>query len=127
MVTATYAGGTGVNGSVGTATVTVTPVAGSNVIAAATVKPATSQGRPITIQLQETGGITATVTGFSISGTNLTSAIGALFGTTKLPAKGTLTGNLIVMGTVPPSLVFAFTGTDANGRQWSQTVTAVIK
>lgn len=126
-VTATYAGGTGVSGSVGTATVTVTSVATSEVIAVVTVKPATSQGRPITIQLQETGGIVATVTGLSISGTNLTSAIGALFGTTKLSPKATLTGNLIVMGTIPPSLLFAFTGTDANGHQWSQSVTAVIK
>jgi len=126
-VTATYAGLNGANGSVGAATVTVIPAGASIVVATATVKTATSQGLPMSVQLQETGGVPTTVTGFTINGSSFTNAISAFFGTAQIPAKGTLTTNFTVMAPVPPSLVFVFTGADAGGRQWSQTLTVATR
>ena len=64
-----------------------------------------------------------TITGFTINGTSFTSAIAQFFGTTKLAALGTLTSSMFIQWKpLPTTIVFGFTGVDASGHQWSQSV-----
>lgn len=46
-----------------------------------------------------------------------------MFGSTTLPAKGTLTANIVVQWSpLPATLTCVFTGADVPGRAWTQTV-----
>ena len=77
-----------------------------------------------TIQLQETAGVSTTLTGFTFDGISFAPSIAKFFGSTTLPADGKLTGtlkagNLAVPATVP----IVFTGRDASGAAWSQQIT----
>jgi subtilase family serine protease len=124
-ITATYSGATGFNGSTGSVAVSVTAASASNVVA--TVPPnsisQTSNGWGVTVELQETAGVATTITGFTINGTSFTSAIAQFFGTTKLAALGTLTSSMFIQWKpLPTTIVFGFTGVDASGHQWSQSV-----
>lgn len=108
----------------GTTTVTLTGT-GSGVAATVTVKPKTTQGLPITVQVQETGGVARTLSGLLINGVDFSPQIPAFFGTSRLPAGGTLGANLIVQWSpTPATLTFAFSGTDASGHNWTQSATA---
>ena len=74
-----------------------------------------------TIELQETAGISTTVTGFTFDGMSFAGSIASFFGSAALPAHGTLTatfraGNIVVPASVP----VVFTGRDASGAAWSQ-------
>jgi len=122
-ITATYAGSSTFAGSTASATVTVT-TPGSNVVATATPQSSGAQvGWGVKVQLQETAGTATTLTGFAINGTDFTPAIAGFFGSTQLPANGTLTANLIIQWLpLPANIVFSFTGVDASGRKWSQSV-----
>jgi len=76
-----------------------------------------------TIQLQETAGVSTTLTGFTFDGMSFAPSIAKFFGSTTLPADGKLTatlkaGNLAVPATVP----IVFTGRDASGAAWSQQI-----
>jgi hypothetical protein len=83
----------------------------------------TSNGWAVTVRLQETAGVATTITGFTINGTNFTSAVPAFFGTTQIAALGTLASTMeIQWKPLPATIVFAFTGVDASGRQWSQSL-----
>jgi uncharacterized protein (TIGR03437 family) len=76
-----------------------------------------------TITLAETAGVATRLTGFTINGADNSSQIASSFGSSTLPARGILLGSLQAKGiTVPSNVVFAFTGVDAGGRQWSQQV-----
>jgi hypothetical protein len=122
-ITATYGGSGTFAGSTASATVTVTTPA-SNVVATATPQSSGAQvGWGVKVQLQETAGTATTLTGFAINGTDFTPAIAGFFGSTQLPANGTLTANLIIQWLpLPANIVFSFTGVDASGRKWSQSV-----
>jgi uncharacterized protein (TIGR03437 family) len=74
-----------------------------------------------TITLSEMAGVSTTLTGFSIDGTDYSSQLASDFGSVTLAAHGILSANLEAKNlTVPANLVFVFTGVDAGGRQWSQ-------
>jgi len=74
-----------------------------------------------TISLTETAGVATNLSGFTFNGTDYSSQIVSYFGSSTIPANGTISVNLEAMSlTVPATLAFSFTGVDAGGRQWSQ-------
>lgn len=75
-----------------------------------------------TITLTEEAGVTTTLTGFTMNGESYN--VATVFGTTTLPAGGSVSSAGLGFAnlTVPTNVVFAFTGTDANGNQWTQTL-----
>lgn len=76
-----------------------------------------------TVQLQETAGVSTTLTGFTFDGMSFANSLASFFGSTALPAHGTLTANLQAGNIpVPSSLPMLFTGRDASGAVWSQQV-----
>ncbi len=74
------------------------------------------------VTLSEEAGVGTTLTGFTINGQSYSAA--QAFGTTQLPADGSLTSTGLGFATlvVPTNVVFGFTGTDASGKQWTQTL-----
>ena len=124
-ITASYSGSSSFGASSGALAVSVAAASGSNVVAAVTPKSAAPQiGWGAQIQLQEKAGVATTVTGYTINGLDFGSMVAATFGSTQLPANGTLTANIVIQWKpLPASLVFVFNGVDAGGRKWTQTVT----
>ncbi|MGA2879854.1 MAG: protease pro-enzyme activation domain-containing protein [Bryobacteraceae bacterium] len=76
-----------------------------------------------TITLTEEAGVATTLTGFTINGQS--DDVATVFGTTQIPADGFVasTGLGFTSLNVPVNVVFAFTGVDASGKQWSETLT----
>jgi hypothetical protein len=76
-----------------------------------------------TIQLQETAGVSTTLTGFTFDGISFAGSIAKFFGSTTLAAHGTLTGTLKAGNIpVPATVPIVFTGRDASGAAWSQQI-----
>ncbi len=76
-----------------------------------------------TIQLNETAGVDTTVTGFTFGGVSYAASIAQFFGSTTLPAHGTLSANLQAANiAVPSTVVMVFTGRDASGATWTQQI-----
>jgi uncharacterized protein (TIGR03437 family) len=74
-----------------------------------------------TISLTETAGVATNLSAFTFNGTDYSSQIANYFGSSTIPANGTISVNLEAMSlTIPSTLAFSFTGVDAGGRQWSQ-------
>ena len=75
-----------------------------------------------TITLTEEAGVAATLTGFTINGQSYDLA--TVFGTTSLPADGSVSSNGLGLAdlAVPTNVAFSFTGTDARGNHWTQTL-----
>ncbi len=75
-----------------------------------------------TITLTEEAGVAATLIGFTINGQSYD--VATVFGTTSLPADGSVssTGLGLANLAVPSNVIFAFTGTDAKGNPWTQTL-----
>jgi hypothetical protein len=123
-ITATYSAAAGFNGSSGKVVVTVTPApAAASAVAFTAFKGTSTQpGFPVVLRLVEQSGVASTLTGIAINGTDFSSVIAPLFGSKQLPALGALTAQPVVQWVpLPANLTFVVTGTDANGRQWSQT------
>ena len=77
-----------------------------------------------TVRLTEVAGVSTTLTGLTIAGTNYSSDITSFFGSTGIPANGTLSASLQTTNlNAPTSLLFIFSGVDAGGRTWSQQAT----
>ena len=126
-ITASYAGTSTFAPSTGSASVAVSAVA-SNVVITATRTTNSQPGFAVKVQLQETAGVATTLTGFSINGTNFTSAIAPFFGASQIAAHATLTSTMNVQWSpLPATLVFVFNGVDASGHQWSQTISLSTK
>ncbi len=133
-IAAVYSGNSSLNGSSGTATVTVTvPSAESVVVASITPNPvyqhppnALGERWIFSISLQEIAGVATTLTGFTLDGRSL--PLSSYFLTTNIPPNGTLSAAGLGYGTltVPQTLVFGFIGVDANGRTWSQQVSVLF-
>jgi hypothetical protein len=122
-ITASYPGASGFSASSGSAVVAVAAAVASNVVATATKTTNAQSGFAVKLQLQETAGGATTLTGFTINGTNFAPAMAADFGGTQIAAHGTLTSTMNIQWTpLPATLVFVFSGADASGRQWTQTV-----
>jgi hypothetical protein len=74
-----------------------------------------------TVTLQETAGVSTTLTGFTFDGVSFAGSIAKFFGSTALSANGTLTHTLKAGNiAVPSSVVLVFTGRDTSGAAWSQ-------
>jgi uncharacterized protein (TIGR03437 family) len=86
--------------------------------------PANGSGYRWTYQitLTEEAGVGTTLTGFTINGESY--SVASVFGTTQLGADGSLTSTGLGFATlaVPTNVNFGFTGTDASGKQWTQTL-----
>ena len=131
MVEASYAGSPLFTASSATATLSLgAPAATSAVAVTVTPNPVYQQAPDpngatfsFTVQLQETAGVSATLTGFTFDGMSFAGSIARFFGGTTLPANGTLTA-ILKAGNIPvPSqVVVVFTGRDASGAAWSQQV-----
>jgi hypothetical protein len=75
------------------------------------------------LQLADTGGLPSTFTEFFIDDTNATDRIPTLFGSTTLPAFGSLSAAMRAKISAPPTQhTFAFTGIDAAGKSWRRQV-----
>jgi len=128
-VTATYSGDASYNGSTGTTVVTVAPgAAGSRVSISITPNPA-HEGESIRVTLTEEAGVATTVTGWTINGLDDFPLFAKDFGTTSLPAYGSIftTIDTVVPAVLPSNRVYLFTGVDANGRQWTAQYTLVLE
>jgi hypothetical protein len=80
-----------------------------------------------TVKLTETAGTATTLTGFTytipgFAPLDLSSSIATLFGSTTIPAKGTLSAPLRTQLSAPGNVTFGFTGADANGTKWTQQI-----
>ncbi len=129
-VTATYGGSNSFSSSNASVLLTVTaPTQYSNVVASASPNPAYQQGNgwTITLTLNETAGVATTLTGFTLNGRSYSSQISQFFGSSAIPAKGKLTTTLtITNASVPSTVVFGFSGADAGGHAWAQSISAVL-
>jgi uncharacterized protein (TIGR03437 family) len=132
-ILAVYNGDNNFDVSSATVVVTVTPPDNAAAIVAS-ISPnpvfasATTAGGSAwfyTISLTEQAGVAATLTSFTIDGTDNSSRLATFFPNgTKIPAKGTLTTSTNSTGLVTPvNRVYTFGGTDANGNTWTQTIT----
>jgi uncharacterized protein (TIGR03437 family) len=74
-----------------------------------------------TLTLSETAGVGTSFTGFTVNGEDHSSEIESLFGTSTIAKNGAISAPLgYTTLTVPTTIVFGFSGTDAGGRQWTQ-------
>lgn len=128
-VQAAYGGSLTFTGSSASATLNLgTPTASSAVSVTVNPNPVYQQAPAadgaifsFTIQLKETAGVATTVTGFSFGGVSYATSIGNFFGSTALPAHGTLSANLQSATIVAPMTApIVFTGRDASGAAWTQ-------
>ncbi len=127
-------GGDGVySGSTGSTTINVTVTAGAAAIAPTItpdpiyVSPPDSNGLKwdFTITLTEKAGVSATLTSLTVLGANLSPRIVSFFGTSRIPANGSISAPIDVnLNPVPSTGIFLFSGTDANGHPWSAQTTA---
>jgi uncharacterized protein (TIGR03437 family) len=125
-----YGGDGSLNGSAASVTVNVSiPATNSAVVPSVVPYPPVpigqtdSNGRPwhFILTLKEVAGVGTTLTSFIVSGENFSSQIVRLFGSNALPPRGSLSANLAYGGSKPPfTLLFSFSGVDANGYQWTQ-------
>jgi uncharacterized protein (TIGR03437 family) len=74
-----------------------------------------------TITLTETAGVATTLTRFTIGGIDYSAQISNWFGTTTIPANGSISTSVESENlTVPTTVLLAFAGVDASGQQWSK-------
>jgi hypothetical protein len=130
-IQASYAGSPTFTGSSASTTVSLgAPATASAVTVSVSPNPVIQQAPNangatffFTVQLQETAGVSTTLTGFTFDGVSFAGSMASFFGSTTLPAHGTLTANLSAGNIpVPSSVVLVFTGRDASGAAWSQQV-----
>jgi hypothetical protein len=130
-VQASYGGSPVFSSSSATATLSLgAPAATSAVTVTVTPNPVYQQAPDangatffFTVQLQETAGVSTTLTGFTFDGMSFAGSIAGFFGSTTLPARGTLTANFKAGNiAVPASVVLVFTGRDASAAAWTQQI-----
>jgi uncharacterized protein (TIGR03437 family) len=130
-ILAVYSGDNNFDVSSATATVTVTAPANAAAITAeitpnpvyATASTAGVTSWNYTITLTERAGVGASLTKFTIAGSNLDPATFFPNGT-RIPPRGTLSAGIASTGISPPaSRTFTFGGTDDNGNSWNQQIT----
>jgi len=129
-ITAAYSGANGFNASAATTTVTVT-AGGSAVVPSVSpnpvyIRPPNASGDiwSFTIRLTNQGAASTTLTKLIIGGTDYTSNIVSWFGSATIPSNGSISASLTSKS---PSTThdesFSFSGTDAGGATWSQSLT----
>jgi uncharacterized protein (TIGR03437 family) len=131
-ITASYAGSSSFNASSGSVTVTVSlPTTASAVVPSVVPNPVYQQTTDadgyswfFTVRLTEVAGVATTLTGFTFGGSDLASEIANFFGTTSIPAHGTLSTALRARAlNVPTTIVLTFSGVDGSGQKWTQQIT----
>jgi hypothetical protein len=129
-ITAQYTGGSTFLPSAGTADVTVTGAASVIVVSAdpAVVYKQTPDADGFAwhyrIQLADIGGLSSAITELSIDGTDYTERISSMFGSSKVPAYGSLTAALRAKITsTPVDHTYTFGGIDAEGNAWKSQAT----
>ena len=128
-IRALYSGDQVFEGSQGSAGVSITfPVSTNSIVVPfVTPNPVPEDGEgawPYSVGLTEVAGVATTLTGFTIDGAtqNLAS-----WSTTKLPANGTINTTLSGSGLIAPVVrIFVFTGKDASGQTWTQTISVLF-
>jgi lysyl endopeptidase len=94
----------------------------SNIVVSATPNPVPNNNGTwqLTLQLQETNGAATSLTQMKIDGVDYTSSIPAFFGTSAIPANGSISATVHTTGLVAPvTKYFEFFGTDvASGQTW---------
>ena len=128
-ITAAYSGDSNFNSSTGSTTVSVAPGAtGSYVSVNISPNPA-HEGEFIRVTLTEEAGVATTITGWTINGNNDFSLFAQDFGTTTLPAYGSLSASITSAfpAVLPSARVYVFTGVDAGGGTWSQQYTLTLE
>jgi hypothetical protein len=129
IITASYAGGPGLNGSSGTAIVTVTQPASRAAIIPTSVPDPVYQQPPdadgytffFTLTLTEVNGVGTSLTKFTFDGSDYSSQIANYFEATVIAPHGSLSAVLRARNvTLPTNALFQFGGTDANGNPWTQ-------
>jgi uncharacterized protein (TIGR03437 family) len=86
-----------------------------------TANPNPSYSKSVTLTLSESNGGATKLTGFQLSGQDLSARIITYFGTATIPPFGTLTTGLNFDGLVTPATATAtFSGQDPSGRTWTQ-------
>jgi uncharacterized protein (TIGR03437 family) len=132
-VSVSYGGGSTFLPSSGSTAVTVTvPTANSAVLPSLVPDPVYEQPNAangcvfsFTVRLSEVNGVATTFTGFTFNGSDYTSSIATFFGSTAIPARGTISADLCAtMTAVPSTGTFAFSGADASGQKWTQQLLA---
>jgi subtilase family serine protease len=129
-VEATYSGSPIFTGSSATTTIGLGTPTASAVTVSVTPDPVYQQAPDASgatfqfaITLQETAGVSTTLTGFTFDGISFAGSLAHFFGGATLAANGTLTGNLKAGNiAVPASVPVVFTGRDASGASWSRQV-----
>jgi hypothetical protein len=129
-IEATYGGNPIFNPSSATAALSLGTPATSAVTVSVTPNPvyqhasdANGATFSFTVQLQETAGVSTNLTGFTFDGMSFAGSLASFFGSTTLPAHGTLTAKLNAGNLAPPASVpIVFTGRDASGASWSQQI-----
>jgi uncharacterized protein (TIGR03437 family) len=128
-ITASYGASNGFMASSGSVTVSVSvPTAPSYVVSSVTPNPVFQQAPDsngytffYTLRLSEIAGTAATLTGFTIAGTDYSSDIPSWFGSASIPANGTISVSLGSQpSAVPVNYTFGFSGTDASGAEWTE-------
>jgi len=131
VVTALYSGDAVYDGSGATTKVGITmPAKGSAVVPTLSPQPVFANQNLAgnywlyDIVLANLTSTATTLTGFVIDGTDESSQIPVWFGSNKIGANGSLSTSLEATGLVPPvNRVFTFSGTDADGTLWTQSIT----
>jgi uncharacterized protein (TIGR03437 family) len=122
--TATYSGDANFNGSTGSTSLSVSTQSPGSLVRVSITPNPVHQGEPVGVTLTEEAGVGTTITGWTING-GASSQFVTFFGGTNLPAFGTLSADLTT-ASGQPNTVYVFTGSDANGRQWSATATLTL-
>jgi uncharacterized protein (TIGR03437 family) len=131
-ITASYGASNGFMASSGSVTVSVSvPTVPSYVVSSVTPNPVFQEAPDsdgytffYTLRLSEIAGTAATLTGFTIAGTDYSSDIPSWFGSASIPANGTISASLgSLPSTVPVNYTFGFSGTDASGAKWTEQLT----
>jgi uncharacterized protein (TIGR03437 family) len=129
VITANYSGSNSFNASTGSVTINVSVPSGSSaVIPTANPNPVYQQKTDadgyswfLTLRLTEVAGVSTSFTGFSFNGGDYSSAITSFFGSSSIPARGTLSAAVRIKAlTVPTVGMFGFSGVDGSGTHWSQ-------
>ena len=132
-ITAVYGGDSRLNGSTGSAAVTVTlPAANSAVVPTLTPNPAYQSVSDangavftFTITLHEMAGVDTKLTDFTING--VSQAVSSVFTDPAIPANGIIMGTIrLTPVPVPAVVVFGVSGRDASGFQWTQRVSGQL-
>jgi uncharacterized protein (TIGR03437 family) len=131
VVVAMYPGDGVYDGSSGTVTVQLNvpaPATGSLVVPFISPNPVYQQSPtswPYLLALVEKAGVATKLTGFVVNGVDNSAAIAVDFGTSTIPAHGTIAAALSAnLTSVPLNRTFVFSGADVgNGQTWSRQIT----